>query len=539
MDLNFSDDNNSARISESYDTAQRKTNGKNNKMMVKENTETDEEKEEKKKGKNKKKRKKGKCIDGSGSEDCKTVKKVKLAVKDKETQEEVEAEEDNANALSNFRISNVVKEKLKSKGILSLFPIQAMTYDIILDGSDLVGRARTGQGKTLAFVLPILESMTNGPLKSSGKTGYGRTPTVVVLLPTREFAKQVHADFEFYGAAVELSACSVYGGASMHDQQNTLKYGVDIIVGTPRRIKDLINRNSLDLEALKFCVLDEADEMFNMGFVDDVEFILGKVKDVNKVQTLLFSATMPDWVKKISTKFLKADKKTVDLVGNEKLKNNATVRHLGRESGVKFEHLSAPQPADVVKFEHISVPQPADIAESAGTEAADSISSVSDSVTSIFKSQAEQLLSTTGLPAIDLLAKALAKAAGYTDIKKRSLLSSMEGYVTLLLQAGRKPIHSTTFACSILRRFLPEEKVEAIKGLSLTANGMGAVFDVRTEDLDLFMDGKENASQVRLDVIEKLPNLQEKERQSGRRFGTGNGGGGRGARGGGFRFGGR
>ncbi|GAA0152062.1 RNA helicase [Lithospermum erythrorhizon] len=95
------------------------------------------------------------------------------------------------NAVSCFRISKALREALKKKGIESLFPIQAMTFNAVLDGSDLVGRARTGQGKTLAFVLPILESITNGPAKESRKTGYGRAPSVLVLLPTRELATQV------------------------------------------------------------------------------------------------------------------------------------------------------------------------------------------------------------------------------------------------------------------------------------------------------------------------------------------------------------
>ncbi|XP_020393291.1 DEAD-box ATP-dependent RNA helicase 7 [Zea mays] len=180
-----------------------------------------------------------------------------------------------------------------------------------------------------------------------------------------------------------------------------LRRGVDIVVGTPGRVKDFIVKATLNLKCLKFRVLDEADEMLNMGFVDDVELILGKVEDATKVQTLLFSATLPDWVNKLSLRFLKVD----------------------TESGVKFEHVSAPQPTDV--------------AQSAGSEAADAIASVSDSVIPIFRQQAEQLLSSSSLSGADLLAKALAKAVGYTDIKKRSLLSSLEDYSTLHLQTGR------------------------------------------------------------------------------------------------------
>ncbi|CAN6183018.1 unnamed protein product [Urochloa humidicola] len=567
------------------------------------------------------------------------------------------------NALTNFRIAEPLRQRLKSKGINALFPIQATTFDLVLDGCDLVGRARTGQGKTLAFVLPILESLVNGTHKASRNTDHGRPPSVLVLLPTRELANQVHADFEFYGATYGLSACSVYGGSPYRAQELALRKGVDIVVGTPGRVKDLIVKGTLNLKCLKFRVLDEADEMLNMGFVDDVELILGKVEDVTKVQTLLFSATLPDWVNKLSMRFLKHDRKTVDLVGNEKLKASASVKHLalpcnkaaraqvipdiircyshggrtiiftetkdsaselsglipgsralhgdvvqaqreviliGFRSG-KFQVLVATNvaargldindvqliiqcepPRDVeayihrsgrtgragntgvavmlyeprykhsvsrleresgVKFEHISAPQPTDVAQSAGTEAADAIASVSDSVIPVFRQQAEQLLSSSTLSAADLLAKALAKAVGYTDIKKRSLLSSMEDYTTLHLQTGR-PMWSPGFAFTILKRFMPEEKLADVKGATLTADGTGVVFDVPIADVEDYIQASENAAQVTIDEVKQLPPLQEREQSrgnsSGGRFGRGGGSrfGGGGGRGGGSRFGG-
>ncbi|MED6144045.1 DEAD-box ATP-dependent RNA helicase 7 [Stylosanthes scabra] len=558
---------------------------------------------------------------------------------------EDEEEEKDANAVWRFRISEPLRERLKGKGIESLFPIQAITFDTILDGSDLVGRARTGQGKTLAFVLPILESLTNGMAKASRKTGYRRPPSVLVLLPTRELASQVHSDFEFYGAAVGLTSCCLYGGAPYQSQEIKLKRGVDIVVGTPGRIKDHIERENIDLSQLKFRVLDEADEMLRMGFVEDVELILGKVENISKVQTLLFSATLPDWVKHIAAKFLKPDKKTADLVGNTKMKASTNVRHIvlpcttsarsrlipdiircyssggrtiiftetkesasqlagflpgaralhgdiqqaqrevtlsGFRSG-KFMILVATNvaargldindvqliiqcepPRDVeayihrsgrtgragnsgvavmlydprrssiskieresgVKFEHISAPQPHDIAKAIGREAAEMINQVSDSVIPAFKSTAEELLKNSGLSVVELLAKALAKAVGYTEMKKRSLLTSMENYVTLLLEIG-KPIFTPTFAYGVLRRFLPEEKVEAVKGLTLTADGSGFVFDLPAEDLDTYLAGKEKASNVRLEVLTALPRLQEKDQSRGGRFGGSGGGGGR------------
>ncbi|KAK4734406.1 hypothetical protein R3W88_008667 [Solanum pinnatisectum] len=592
----------------------------------------------------------------------KKKKKKKKKDEDKLVKDSEEKEED-PNALSNFRISVPLREALITKGIHALFPIQAMTFDTILDGSDLVGRARTGQGKTLAFVLPILESLINGPTKVSRKTGYGRAPSVLVLLPTRELALQVFADFEVYGGAVGLTSCCLYGNSPMGQQQVQLKRGVDIVVGTPGRIKDHIERENIDFRSLKFRVLDEVDEMLKIGFVDDVEFILGKVEDASQVQTLLFSATLPSWVKHISSKFLKPDKKTADLVGDEKMKASKNVRHIiipcsssarsqlipdiircycsggrtiiftetrgyaselagilpgahalhgeiqqsqreitlaGFRSG-KFLTLVATNvaargldidnvqlivqcepPRDVeayihrsgrtgragntgvavmlydpkksniskieresgVKFEHLSAPQPADVAKAAGKEAAEAIGEISDSVIPAFKAAAEELLHTSELSPAELLAKALAKAAGYSEIKSRSLLSSMENCVTLLLECGR-PIFSPSFAYNVLRGFLSEDKVESIKGLTLTADGNGAVFDVSADDLDTFLAGK-NAQGVSLEVVKELPRLQEKDQSRGGRFGGGRGGfsdrrnggrfsGGRGGRGGGGR----
>ncbi|XP_057446360.1 DEAD-box ATP-dependent RNA helicase 7-like [Lotus japonicus] len=594
----------------------------------------------------------------------KMKKKIKFDEDGEEEEEEVvvEKKKEDPNAVSRFRISEPLRAILKQKGIESLFPIQAMTFDTILDGADMVGRARTGQGKTLAFVLPILESLTNGPGKVARKTGYGRSPSVLVLLPTRELATQVFADFEVYGSAMGLNACCLYGGAPYHSQESNLKRGVDIVIGTPGRIKDHIERQNLDLSKLRFRVLDEADEMLRMGFVEDVERILGEVDDVNRVQTLLFSATLPVWVKQISTKFLKPDKKTADLVGNEKMKASTNVRHIvlpcsssaraqlipdiircyssggrtiiftekkesaselagllpgaralhgdiqqsqreitlkGFRSG-KFMTLVATNvaargldindvqliiqcepPRDVeayihrsgrtgragntgvavmlydprksnfskieresgVKFEHISAPQPDDIAKAVGGEAAELIIQVSDSVVPAFKSVAEDLLKNSGLSAVELLAKALAKAVGFTDIKKRSLLTSMENYVTLLLETGRS-IHTPSYAFGILRRFVPEEKVDGVQGLSLTADGTGAVFDVPANDLDAFLAGQKNAGNVSLEEVKLLPRLQERDQSRGGRGGFGGGGsrfgrGGRGFSSGGRGYGGR
>ncbi|KAD5961282.1 hypothetical protein E3N88_12755 [Mikania micrantha] len=563
-------------------------------------------------------------------ESMKKSKKKKMKTVEVDVKEDENKEVD-PNSVSNFRISEPLRNALKAKGIEALFPIQARTFDSIFDGLDLIGKAKTGQGKTLAFILPILESLTNGPEKASRRSGYGRSPTILVLLPTRELAKQVYTDFKYYGEAVGLTSCCLYGGggASISPQTVQLKRGVDIVVGAVGRVKDHIERGNLDLCSLRFRILDEADEMLRQGFVEDVEYILGKVNDATKVQTVLFSATLPAWVNHIASKFLKPNKKIVDLVGVQVMKASESVRHIimpcswsarsqvipdiirhhssgGRTivftetkdycselSGLlpgarplhgdiqqsvreatlagfrtgKFMTLVAtnvaargldindvqliiqcepprdvedyihrsgrtgragksgvaitlyePRKANIsklereagVKFEHISAPQPADIAKAAGGDAAEAIIQVADSVIPVFKSTAEELLNSSGLTPVELLAKALAKSVGYTEIKKRSLLTSMENYVTLLLEAGR-PVYTPSFAYGVLRRFLPEEKVEVIQGLALTADQRGAVFDVAEEDLDTFLAGQENAAGVSLEVVKELPQLQEKE----------------------------
>ncbi|XP_022891917.1 DEAD-box ATP-dependent RNA helicase 7-like [Olea europaea var. sylvestris] len=417
-------------------------------------------------------------------------KKMKIGNDDEEKVE-------NLNALSNFRISEPLREVLKAKGIESLFPIQAMTFDTILDGADLIGRARTGQGKTLAFVLPILESLTNGPTVASRKKGYGRAPSVLVLLPTRELATQVFSDFEVYGGALGLKSCCLYGGSPYQPQQIQLKRGVDIVVGTPGRIKDHIERGNIDLSSLKFRVLDEADEMLRMGFVEDVELILG-CEPPRDVEAYIHR----------SGRTGRAGKTGVAVMLYDPRKSNFS--RIERESGVKFEHISAPQPADIAK--------------AAGAEAAEKINEISDSVIPVFMAAAEELLSTSNLAPKELLAKALAKSAGYTEIKSRSLLTSMENYVTVLLGCGR-PVYTPSFAYNVLRRFLSDEKVESIKGLALTADGNGAVFDVAAGDLDTFLAGQENAAGVSLEVVKSLPRLQEREQARGGRFGGGGRGG--------------
>ncbi|KAL9260317.1 DEAD-box ATP-dependent RNA helicase 3A, chloroplastic-like protein [Drosera capensis] len=207
-------------------------------------------------------------------------------------------------------------ERLHQRGITHLFPIQRAVLLPALEGRDLIARAKTGTGKTLAFGIPIIKSLSEGMEGRVSSRRLGRLPKALVLAPTRELARQV--ENEIKESAPFLNTVCVYGGVSYHSQQGALSRGVDVVVGTPGRLIDLIQSNSLKLNEVQFLVLDEADQMLAAGFEEDVETILEKLP--SERQSMLFSATMPVWVKKLARKYLD-NPLTIDLVGerDEKL----------------------------------------------------------------------------------------------------------------------------------------------------------------------------------------------------------------------------
>eukprot|EP00850_Spirogloea_muscicola_P020345 SM000213S06810 [mRNA] locus=s213:40998:47444:- [translate_table: standard] len=241
-------------------------------------------------------------------------------------------------AIENLGISPEIVGALAARDITRLFPIQKAVLEPAMAGRDVIGRAKTGTGKTLAFGIPIMERITLQNAEDRTLRRAGRAPRCLVLAPTRELAKQVER--EFVESAPHLACLCVYGGVSVTTQERTCKArgipspplpssrspsedapcprGVDVVVGTPGRVMDLINRGSLDLSSVQYLVLDEADQMLAVGFEEDVETILGSVPPER--QTCLFSATMPAWVKKLTRKYLR-DPLTIDLVGesDEKL----------------------------------------------------------------------------------------------------------------------------------------------------------------------------------------------------------------------------
>ena len=172
-------------------------------------------------------------------------------------------------------------------------PIQAETIPLLLEGKDIIGQAQTGTGKTAAFALPLISNLD---LKQ-------RDPQVLVLAPTRELAIQVAEAFQKYAKHMKgFHVLPIYGGQDYRAQIRSLERGVHVVVGTPGRVMDHIRRKTLKLDGLSALVLDEADEMLRMGFIDDVEWILEQTPE--KRQIALFSATMPQQIRRIATKYL-------------------------------------------------------------------------------------------------------------------------------------------------------------------------------------------------------------------------------------------
>jgi ATP-dependent RNA helicase DeaD len=181
-----------------------------------------------------------------------------------------------------------VLQVLTNVGYESPSPIQAATIPPLLAGRDVIGQAQTGTGKTAAFALPTLSRIDPTLMKVQA----------LVLAPTRELAIQVSEAFQRYAAGTpQFHVLPIYGGSSYGKQLTALKRGVHVVVGTPGRVVDHLTRGTLDLSALKFLVLDEADEMLRMGFIDDVEAVITKCPDERQVA--LFSATMPPPIRRI------------------------------------------------------------------------------------------------------------------------------------------------------------------------------------------------------------------------------------------------
>src|SRR6476659_8970733 len=213
-------------------------------------------------------------------------------------------------------LGKAVLQSLTEVGYETPSAIQAETIPTLLAGRDVVGLAQTGTGKTAAFALPILEQLD--PRQ--------KTPQALVLAPTRELALQVCEAFERYAARLRgVHVLPVYGGQAYGVRLSALRRGVHIVVGTPGRIMDHLDKGTLDLSELRFLVLDEADEMLKMGFADAVETILADTPEDKNVA--LFSATMPAQLRRISKKYLN-DTAEITVKNKTVTSANTTQRYL-------------------------------------------------------------------------------------------------------------------------------------------------------------------------------------------------------------------
>ncbi|HXX98072.1 MAG TPA: DEAD/DEAH box helicase [Candidatus Bathyarchaeia archaeon] len=221
-------------------------------------------------------------------------------------------------------MSAEILEALKEHKFDTPFPIQEAAIPIILKGRDVIGQAHTGTGKTAAFSLPILTKIKrNGPIQ------------VLILVPTRELAVQVTNEINKFIRYTGIRTVSIYGGQNIGLQHDLLRRGAQIVVATPGRLIDHLKRGSIQLDDVKFVVLDEADRMLDMGFIEDIKFILFYVNEDR--QTCLFSATMPAEILRLAQDYMKEPK---EIRLNEELSlNTIDQSYLIVHEGEKFKHL--------------------------------------------------------------------------------------------------------------------------------------------------------------------------------------------------------
>jgi len=224
-------------------------------------------------------------------------------------------------------LSAQLTKALSENGFEAPFPIQEAAIPLVLEGKDVVGQAHTGTGKTAAFGLPILQRIKpNGPVQA------------LILAPTRELAVQVTTEINRFARYIGAKSVAIYGGQSINMQLDKLRQGAQIVVATPGRLIDHIKQGSIILDDVKFVVLDEADRMLDMGFIDDIKFILFYVNEDR--QTCLFSATMPPEILRLAEDYMKRDDiEHVRLNEEEIALDTIEQSYLVVEEREKFKHL--------------------------------------------------------------------------------------------------------------------------------------------------------------------------------------------------------
>ncbi|KAK8691081.1 hypothetical protein V6N13_074602 [Hibiscus sabdariffa] len=296
--------------------------------------------EESKKEEKKKKKKQKKEEENEGFNDSRNGKEdlVDFDGKEKVVVSGKNAEDAKYAPLKSFANSNLPKNVLDCcKDFSRPSPIQAHAWPFLLDGRDFIGIAKTGSGKTLAFGVPAMMHVLN---KRNGKSSKGRNPLCLVLSPTRELAEQIFNVLCNAGQACDVESVCLYGGTSKGPQISSLKSGVDIVIGTPGRLKDLMNMEVLRLNEVSFVVLDEADRMLDMGFEEDVRFILGKTCSAR--QMVMFSATWPAAVHRLAQEYMDPNPVKV-VIGSEDLAANHDVMQIVEvlDDRARYERLTA------------------------------------------------------------------------------------------------------------------------------------------------------------------------------------------------------
>jgi len=224
-----------------------------------------------------------------------------------------------ATAFSSLPIHAAIQEALEDNRLTHTTPIQEKALPLTLSGHDVMGLAQTGTGKTAAFLISLYHYLLTNPVHPKAKG-----PWAIVLAPTRELAVQIKKDADQIGAYTGLNSLAIYGGVSMEHQRNLLENApIDIIIGTPGRIIDLYKQKVIRLKNIEVCVLDEADRMFDLGFIDDVRYLLRQMPSAHERLNLLFSATMAQKVQELAYEYFNAPE-TVSIESEHATADNIT-----------------------------------------------------------------------------------------------------------------------------------------------------------------------------------------------------------------------
>ena len=226
-----------------------------------------------------------------------------------------------------LNLSHEVLRGIESMKITIPTEIQEKTIPLLLEGNDIIGQGQTGTGKTLAYGSVLLSHI-------EPKT---KETFALVLAPTRELALQIHDELNKIGKFTKTNIVSVYGGSEIERQIRSIKKGASIVVGTPGRVQDLLKRKTLKLNSLKYLVLDEADEMLNMGFVEDIENIMSYIH--HDKQMILFSATMPNGIKEIAKKYMRDDYLHIQMIAKTTITDNISQYYIEVKPHQKLEAL--------------------------------------------------------------------------------------------------------------------------------------------------------------------------------------------------------